>query len=592
MMDKITHRGPDFGGTYMGEDVTLGFRRLWINDKENGAQPLYNEDKSLVMVLNGEIYNHRVLRRDLIKNGHVFASESDAEVMIHLYEEHGTEALSHLRGMFAFALYDINANRLFCARDHFGIKPFYYFNNEDVLVFGSEIKCFLPHPDFNPQVNEEALAQYLSFQYSVLPETFFKGVYKLLPGHFLIWENGEMATHCYHSHKFTPTDMTREEAVKNIDDAVQESIRVHMDADVEIGSFLSGGVDSSYVAACFGGEKTFTVGFEYDKYNEIEYAATLSKAIGATHITKIISDDEYWDILPKVQYHMDEPLADPSAVALYFVSREAAKHVKATLSGEGADEFFGGYNVYKEPISLRFLAALPNPLRKLLAAVARLLPQGIKGRSFFIRGSKSIEERYVGGAYIFSPKERDTILKKPASMDPVDVTKPFYDQVKSAHDITKMQYLDLHLWMVGDILLKADKMSSAHALEVRVPLLDKDVFAVAAKLPINHKVSKKGTKLAFREAAAKHIPKEAAKRRKLGFPVPIRIWLREKQYYKKVSGYFNKEAAAKYFDTNALMKLLDDHFHGKRDNSRKIWTVFMFLVWYDVYIAKNEGENL
>ena len=588
MMDKIVHRGPNSAGTYFGEGVTLGFRRLATVDLEGGAQPLYNEDSSLVLVLNGEIYNHPELRESLVQKGHVFATSTDAEVVLHLYEEYGTDLLQHLRGMFAFVLYDIAKARLFCARDHFGIKPFYYLCNEDELIFGSEIKSFLPHPGFTPEVNQQALAQYLTFQYSVLDETFFKGVFKLLPGHYLLWENGEMHVHRYHSHIFTPTDMTRDDAVESIDAAVRESIGKHVVSDVEVGSFLSSGVDSSYVAACFGGTKTFTVGFDYEKYNETEYAAALSKQIGATNISKIITTEEYWDHLPKVQYHMDEPLADPSAVALYFVSREAAKHVIVTLSGEGADEFFGGYNIYREPISLRFLTVLPRPVRKMLAAIAKRLPEGTKGRSFFMRGAKSVEERFIGGAYMFTPEERAALLKGPisqAAQDPTEITRPFYNQVKHLDDTTKMQYLDLHLWMVGDILLKADKMSMAHALEVRVPLLDKEVFNVAARLPVKHKVSRKGTKLAFREAAARHIPADVAARRKLGFPIPIRIWLREEQYYHKVKEYFTGAIADKYFSVDKLAQLLDAHYHGRKDNSRKIWTVFMFLLWHEEFFG-------
>ncbi|MCL2528224.1 MAG: asparagine synthase (glutamine-hydrolyzing) [Defluviitaleaceae bacterium] len=588
MMDKIKHRGPDSCGTYISEGLTLGFRRLSIVDLEGGAQPLYNEDKSLVMVFNGELYNYKELREQLTQKGHRFSSETDAETVLHLYEEHGTGLLTHLRGMFAFALYDTKNQRLILARDPFGIKPLYYLCGDSGLVFGSEIKSFFPHPGFKPEVNTEALAQYLTFQYSVMEETFFKGVFKLQPSHFAIWEKGALEVHRYHSHVFTPTDMTREAAVQAIDAAVQESVATHMVSDVEIGSFLSSGVDSSYVAACFGGAKTFTVGFDYDKYNEIEYAAELSKLVGAENISKVISTEEYWEALPQVQYHMDEPLADPSAVALYFVSREAAKHVKVTLSGEGADEFFGGYNIYREPISLRFLTALPLGLRQLLASIAKRLPHGTKGRSFFIRGAKSVEQRFIGGAYMFTPEERGAILREEIAskaQDPTDITRPFYNQVRNEDDITKMQYLDLHLWMVGDILLKADKMSMAHSLEVRVPLLDKEVFRVAARLPIAHKVSKKGTKLAFREAAAKHIPAEVAARRKLGFPVPTRIWLRDEKYYQKVKGYFTGDVAKQYFNTDALIGLLDAHFHGKKDNARKIWTVYMFLLWHEVYFT-------
>jgi len=586
MTEKIVHRGPDSTGTYMGEDVVLGFRRLGIVDLEGGAQPLYNEDSSLVMVLNGEIYNHKQLRESLIEKGHVFATATDTEVVLHLYEEHGTGLLAFLRGMFAFAIYDINNARLFCARDQFGMKPFYYWRNGCELVFGSEIKSFYPYPGFTPQVNQHALAQYLTFQYSVLEETFFTGVYKLMPGHYFLWENGEMQLHRYQCHEFAPTDISYDDAIEAIDSTVRESIATHVDCDVEVGSFLSSGVDSSYVAACFGGSKTFTVGFDYDNYNEIEYAAALSKQIGATHISKIITTEEYWEHLPKVQYHMDEPLADPAAVALYFVSREAAKHVKVALSGEGADEFFGGYNIYQEPLSLRPLTILPRVIRRLLAAIAGRLPEGTKGRGFFIRGAKTVEERYIGGAYMFTPKERAALLKGPVSTEaagPTEITRPYYNQVKHEHDITKMQYLDLHLWMVGDILLKADKMSMAHALELRSPLVDIEVFKTAAKLPVKHKVSRKETKRAFRAAAARHLPPQVAAKKKLGFPVPIRIWLREEKYYQKVKNYFTGEVAGKYFNLDKLNELLDSHYQGRKDNSRRIWTVFMFLLWHEAY---------
>ena len=585
MMDKLAHRGPDSEGTYLGAGITIGFRRLSINGLENGSQPFYNEDSTLVMVLNGEIYNYLELREGLIQKGHTFATKSDAETVLHLYEEHGTGLLSYLRGMFAFALYDIPNKRLFCARDPFGIKPFYYTlgSTGGEFIFGSEIKSFMAHPNFVPEVNEEALAQYLSFQYSVLPETFFKGVYKLMPSHYLVLDSGDVQISRYHSHMFTSTEMDLSTAVDSIDSAVRESIAKHMISEVEIGSFLSGGVDSSYVAACFGGEKTFTVGFDYEDYNEMEYAKSLSESIGAVNISKIITTDEYWSHLPKIQYHMDEPLADPSAVALYFVSREAAKHVKAVLSGEGADELFGGYNIYKEPLSLKFLTSLPMPIRKTLAKLAALLPEGTKGRSFFIRGAKTVEERYIGGANIFNSDQRKILLKNSNWPDPELVTKQHYDKVRHEDDITKMQYLDIHMWMVGDILLKADKMSMAHCLEVRVPFLDKEVFRIASRLPRNLRVTKKSTKYAFRQAAARHVSLSTANRKKLGFPVPIRLWLREEKYYNQVKESFKSPVSEKYFHTEPLMVLLDEHYRGKKDNSRKIWTVFMFLVWHGEY---------
>lgn len=591
MMDKIVHRGPDSSGIYLGKKLTLGFRRLAIIGLEGGDQPLYNEEKNLVLVFNGEIYNYQDLRLMLIEKGHEFSTPTDAETLLHLYEEYGTAMLSHLRGMFSFALHDLTENKLFCARDPFGIKPFYYTQGEKGIIFGSEIKSFLPHPDFKATVNTDALTQYLTFQYSVLNETFFKGVYKLPPGHHLTLENDRITVDRYSSHLFTPADMTLDDAVENIDNVMQESISKHMISDVEVGSFLSSGVDSSYVAASFGGAKTFTVGFDYEKYNEIEYAKELSKHVGAENISKIITTAEYWDSLPMVQYHMDEPLADPSAVALYFVSREAAKHVKVALSGEGADELFGGYNIYKEPISLGFYSKLPLSLREWLASLAKKLPVGLKGRGFLLRGAKSIEERFIGGAYIFTPEERCKILKNSVAPDPIDITRPYYDMVKHEDDITKMQFLDINLWMAGDILLKADRMSMAHSLEVRVPFLDREVFRVASRLPVKHRVNRKGTKFAFRKAAARHLPPETATRRKLGFPVPIRIWLKEEQYYNVVKTHFTSSIAEKYFHTEELTNLLDEHYQEKNDNSRKIWTVFMFLLWHVQYFSGASAQE-
>ena len=586
MMEKISHRGPDSGGTHFGDDITLGFRRLSIIGLEDGGQPMYNEDRSLVLVFNGEIYNYQALRERLVERGHIFSTQTDTECLLHLYEEYGSEVLSHLRGMFAFAIYDEKNESFFAARDFFGIKPFYYGDVNGSLLFGSEIKSFLAYPGFVPELNEEALAQYLTFQYSVLHETFFKGVFKLPQGHYLTYKNSELSLHRYYAPRFTPAEMDLQMAVNALDKVLDDSIRAHTVSDVEVGSFLSSGVDSSVVAARFKGKKVFTVGFDYENYNEIAIASELAESIGLEHHPKTITTEEYWDVLPKVQYHMDEPLADPSAVALYFVSQEAARHVKVALSGEGADEFFGGYNIYREPLDLKILTALPMPLRRLLGRLAAAIPFAIKGRNFLIRGSKTIEERFIGGANIFSLAERGAILKSGAGADPIGITAPIYREAGAGSsgsnydDITKMQHLDIQLWMVGDILLKADKMSMAHSLEVRVPFLDKEVFKVASRIPTNLRVNRSGTKYAFRRAAARHLPESSAKRKKLGFPVPIRLWLREDKYYDIVRGHFTGDAAEKYFHTDVLVRLLDEHKAERRDNSRKIWTVFMFLLWH------------
>ena len=591
MMNKIIHRGPDSAGTHSDEDVTMGFRRLSIIGLEDGSQPMYNEDGSIVICFNGEIYNYQPIKEMLIEKGHVFKSHADTEVLIHLYEEKGEEMLNDLRGMFAFAIYDMKNKKLFAARDFFGIKPFYYgvFNNH--MLFGSEIKSFLAFPDFKKEVNTVALENYLTFQYSVLDETFFKGVYKLKPGHYLVYKDVKIDIKRYFQPKFEPEKAGLQDTIKKIEDVMLDSVKTHKISDVEVGSFLSSGVDSSFVAATFKGDKTFTVGFDYEKYNEIGYAEKLSEKVGIDNYSKIISTDEYWDSLGKIQYHMDEPLADPSAVALYFVSKLASKHVKVALSGEGADEFFGGYNIYREPMDLQITKLIPKPLRKGIAAIMKALPFRFKGKNYLIRASMDLEDRFIGNAKMFSEKERERILKNPTGKyNHKEITKPYYDFTKGQDDVTRMQFIDLNLWMVGDILLKADKMSMANSLEVRVPFLDKEVFEVARHVQPDYRVNREATKYAFRMAAKDYLPEEVASKKKLGFPVPTRVWLKDEKYYNIVKTAFQSEAAKKYFNTDKIVKYLDDHKNGKADNSRKVWTIYMFLVWYNQFFGNEEKE--
>ena len=590
MMDRIIHRGPDSEGSYIDDNVALGFRRLSIIGLEDGMQPIYSEDKNLVLLFNGEIYNYKEIKEDLIAKGHSFYTHSDSEVLIHLYEEEGEDMLSKLRGMFSFTIYNKLEASLFIARDYFGIKPLYYGIFSDSFIFGSEIKSFLDYPCFKKELNFAALESYLSFQYSSLKETFFKNIYKLTPGHYLKYQNNNIEIKRYFQATFdNDENAALDDIVDKIEEVFKDSVKAHKVSDVEVGSFLSSGIDSSYAASVFKGDKTFTVGFDYDKYNEIEYAKELSKIIGIKNKSKIISDEEYWDSLAKVQYHMDEPLADPSAVALYFVSQVAAEEVKVALSGEGADELFGGYTIYKEPISLGKYSKLPFKLREKIGQAANYLPN-IKGKSFFQRAGRRLEDRYIGNANIFSDEERKKILKiETDAPSTVEVTKPFFDLGKDYDETTKMQLVDINTWLIGDILLKADKMSMAHSLELRVPFLDKEVFKVARTVPLKYKVNNKNTKYALRLAARRDIPKESADRPKLGFPVPIRVWLKEDKYYSKVKGYFEKDIAKELFDHEALMALLDEHFKGEKDNSRKIWTIYIFLLWYEVFFKQEKG---
>ena len=589
MMKKIIHRGPDSGGSYIDEDMNMGFRRLSIIDLDNGIQPMFNQDKTKVISFNGEIYNYRDLKEELISKGHTFSNISDTEVLLHGFEEYGEAVLDKLRGMFAFVVWDIVNKKLFAARDMFGIKPFYYAVIDGELIYASEIKSILEYPAYKKEVNKEALAEYLSFQYSVLDETFFKGIYKLRPGHFLRFENGKLEIKRYFDPMLMPDKNERDEKelTEKIDAVLKDSIKYHMVSDVEVASLLSSGVDSSYVASNFGGAKTFTVGFDYEKYNEIPYAKELSERVGIENFSKVISTAEYWEELPNIQYYMDEPLADAAAAALYFVDREAAKQVKVVLSGEGADELFGGYNIYKEPSALAGYQKLPKAVRKCAAGLAEKLPFKIKGRNFLIRGSKSVEERFIGNANIFTVKQRNKVLKYKANTTPIELTGPYYDKVKNLDDVAKMQYIDLNFWLIGDILLKADKMSMAHSLESRVPFLDREVYKVARTLALSDKVTAENTKVAFRRAAGKYLTSDRAKKKKLGFPVPIRIWLREERYYNKVKESVTSEAAEEFFNTDELVRLLDLHKAGEADYSRHIWTVYMFLVWHKRYFNSN-----
>ena len=590
MTERITHRGPDSTGFYLGDGIAMGFRRLSIIDLEAGQQPLYNEDKSLVLMFNGEIYNYPSLRRELLEAGHTFATETDSEVLVHGFEEWGEALLPRLRGMFAFAIWNVEEQTLFLARDYFGIKPLHYTLLPDGRFFyASEIKSLLAHPDFVREFNDSALDHYLSFQYSVPRETFFKNVYCLPPAHYLWFRDGQVTEHRYWEPRFEPDEgMTLDQAVVSIDNAFTDSVEAHRISDVEVGCFLSGGVDSSFVASYFGGQKAFTVSFDNGShYNECQYAAELAQEIGIDHYTHLIGEEEYWASLPDVQYHLDQPLADPSCVALYFVSKLAAEHVKVVLSGEGADELFGGYRIYHEPTSLAGYQKLPRFLRRAAAAVVSALPFDFKGKSFLIRGSKTLEERFIGNAYMFNQKEKSRLLKTIPATDPREQTAEYYRRCAGQDDVTRMQYLDINRWMVGDILLKADRMSMAHSLELRVPFLDKEVFAVASRIPARHRVAAGTTKYAMRLAAKRHLPEASTSRPKLGFPVPVRVWLRQEPYYNRVKEAFLSPAAEKFFNTAELLRFLDQHYAGKKDNSRKIWTIYSFLIWYEVYFGEN-----
>ena len=585
MSKKIAHRGPDGEGFFLDDDVAIAHRRLSIIDLNTGTQPMYNEDESIVVIYNGEIYNYIELRSEL-EGEHTFKTKSDTEVLVHGYEAWGSELPKHLRGMFAFAIYDKKKKELFLARDNFGIKPLYYTVMNNTFMFASEIKAFLEHPDFKKELNEDILRTYLSFSFTPTEETFFKGVYRLDAGCSLTYKNGKINIERYFKKEFIENKKDYNEVVEDIDKIMRESVEKHLLSDVEVGSFLSSGIDSSYLVALARPDKTYTVGYNIARYNEIDYAKDLTNKLNINNTSKEITKEEYMNIIPKIMYYMDEPSSDPAAIALFFVAQLASKDVKVVLSGEGADEFFGGYNTYRADVDFAFYNKIPFFIRHGIASICKLLPE-VRGINFLIRRGEKLEDYYIGVNKAFGEKEAQKVLLKNYNITNKMVTKKTYDEYKNESDIVKMQAIDLDFWLVKDILLKADRMTMANSLEGRVPFIDKEVFKVASSLPIDYKVTKENTKVALREAAKKVIPTEAYKKKKLGFPVPIRDWIKDDDLYNEIKITFESDESKKFFNQNYIMKLLNDHKNSKKDNYRKIWTIYCFLKWYDVYFKEN-----
>ena len=585
MNNQIIHRGPDSDGYFFDKDVNFGFRRLSIIDLHEGSQPILNESGDTAIIFNGEIYNYQELREGLVAKGYKFKTHTDTEVILHGYEEYGEEGiLAKLRGMFAFTIWDSKKEKLFGARDHFGIKPYYYALLDGDFLFGSEVKSFLKYPKFKKEVNEKALKHYLVFQYNPLEETFFKGVKKLRPGHYYVYENGKMEIKTYYNLTLDYKDMTFDEAVGKIEKEVEESVKYHKISDVEVGSFLSGGVDSSYVVATALPDKTFSVGFDNKGFNETMYAKELSDSLGIKNFAKLITPDEFFEGINKVQYYSDEPHANLSSVPLYFLSKLASEQVKVVLSGEGADELFAGYNEYADALPQRIYRKLPFGLRHKLYLKYKDRKH-FRGQTIILKYGQKVEDRYIGPAEIMTDELANSLVtsKYKNSETSRDLTKKYYDEVKNMDDVSKRLYLDMKMWIVEDILLKADKMTMANSIELRVPLLDKKMWELARTIPVKHKVHNEITKYAFRRAAKNKLPEDWAKRRKLGFVVPFVLWIKEEKYYKIVKEVFNKDFVSEFFDKDKINKLLDDHFNGITNNGRKVYTIYTFLKWYEIY---------
>lgn len=586
LTEKIIHRGPDDTGYFIKNNIAFGFDRLSIIDLEGGNQPFKKENRTIVF--NGEIYNHKELRTELRKSNK-FITNSDTEVLLTSYINYGEKCLDKLRGMFTFIIYDEVRNIIFGARDHFGIKPLYYINNEEFIAFSSEYKALIKLID-KVNVDEAVLQNYLSFQYTPRYNTIINEIKEIPNGTYFTIKNGDIEFNRYYNLKFNNKDITEKDIYNIIDDSVKH----HMIANVEVGTFLSGGIDSTIVTALAAKInpkiKTFSIGFDVEGYNELSVAKKTADYLGVENIAVNVSEHDYIRALPRVAYYMDDPLADPSCVGIYLLSQEARKHVKVVLSGEGSDELFGGYNIYKEYYSLKPFSYLSNNIKDRINKLAKLLPD-IRGKSYLLRGTTKLKDRYIGNAKIFSDEEVKNIMCNYDENNTFSsILTDLYEEcnINNYDNVTTMQYIDINTWLEGDILLKADKMSMAHSLELRVPFLDKEVLQCAKSLTLDQKVSKHNTKVLLREAFKDIVPPYMKEKKKLGFPTPIRVWLKN-DLGKYVRTIITNANVDKLINKKYALNLLDEHIQGKKDNSRKVWTVFMFCLWYELYI---EGKSI
>lgn len=605
----MRHRGPDEPGTWSDDRIVLGFNRLSIIDIAHSHQPLRwgppEAPDRYVLVFNGEIYNYLELREELAaQHGATFATDGDGEAILAAYHHWGTDALARLRGMFAFALWDTATGELFCARDPFGIKPLYLATGAGGTAVGSEKKCLLAVADeleLDLSIDERAVQHYTVLQYVPEPETLQRGIRRLESGSYArIRPGAAPEVTRYFTPRFSPVPFVagrEQERYDEITAVLEDSVAKHMRADVTVGAFLSGGIDSTAIAALAMRHNprliTFTTGFEREGFSEVDVAVASAEAIGARHVTKVVGQEEFVAALPEIVWYLDEPVADPALVPLFFIAREARKHVKVVLSGEGADELFGGYTIYREPLSLKPFEYLPRPLRRSLGKASRPLPEGMRGKSLLHRGSLTLEERYYGNARSFSDDQLRAVLPDfRQEWTHTDVTAPVYAQSQGWDPVARMQHVDLFTWLRGDILVKADKMTMANSLELRVPFLDPEVFAVASRLPYDQKITRATTKFALRRALEPIVPAHVLNRPKLGFPVPIRHWLRAGELLDWAHSMIGSSQAGHLVDLNAVRTMLDEHRDGTTDHSRRLWTVLIFMLWHAIFVEHSISPQI
>lgn len=601
------HRGPDDSGTWHDQDIVFGFNRLSIIDIEHSHQPLQwgpeGQDKRYSLTFNGEIYNYVELREELKELGYTFNTEGDGETIVVGFHHWGADVVNHLRGMFGFAVWDTVERRLFLARDQFGIKPMYYATTAAGTVFASEKKCILSMAEqigLTEELDVRAIAHYTDLQYVPEPESLHLNIRRLESGSSaFLSPGGTLEESRWFEPRFPVKQVpagSEDKVFAQIAEALEDSVAKHMRADVTVGSFLSGGIDSTAIATLAKRHNpdllTFTTGFEREGYSEVDVAAESAEAIGVEHIVKVVSPEEFAAAIPKIMWYLDDPVADPALVPLYFVAAEARKHVKVVLSGEGADELFGGYTIYKEPLSLAPFDKVPSPLKKVLSKVGNAMPDGVRGKSLLQRGTMPMEDRYYGNARSFNYQQLERVLREVRpEWDHREVTAPIYAKSRDMDPVARMQHLDLFTWMRGDILVKADKINMANSLELRVPFLDKVVFEVAETLPYDLKISHGTTKYALRKAMERIVPAHVLHRKKLGFPVPLRHWLAGEELYGWAKENIEASQTDHIFNKAEVLKMLEEHRVSMQtgsgpDHSRRLWTVLSFMIWHGIFVEK------
>ncbi|MDQ3733148.1 MAG: asparagine synthase (glutamine-hydrolyzing) [Actinomycetota bacterium] len=590
----LHHRGPDDRGVWCDTDVVLGFNRLSIIDVDGSPQPMPYADGRYRIVFNGEIYNYVELREELTREfGATFVTEGDTESILAAYHYLGEDCVDRLRGMFAFVIWDKVERKAFGARDRFGIKPLYMAEGTDGVYVASEKKALLQLMGLESGgVDHRALQQYLTLQYVPEPASMHQGIRRLESGSCFTFVDGKLVTRRYFDPHFPvrPVPADGQEALyRLIRETLDESVRVHMRADVTVGAFLSGGIDSTAIAALAkqynSNLLTFTVGFERHGYSEVDVAVESAEAIGVKHITRVVTHEEFAEAVPAIVWYLDDPVADPALVPLWFIAREARKHVKVVLSGEGADELFGGYNIYREPLSLAAFDKLPKTVLRGLALLSERIPAGVRGKDMLRRGSIPLEQRYYGNARIFRDEDLGFLRTYDSSVSVTELTAPLYEKTRARgyDDVTAMQYVDLFTWLRGDILVKADKMTMANSLELRVPFLDPEVFAVASTLPVSERVTRQTTKHALRQALRGVVPAHVLYRRKLGFPVPMRAWLAD-ELYEWARLIITESQTDATLDRADVLAMLETHRRGPIDYSRKLWTLLVFMIWHGIFV--------